>query len=118
MTARGSTPWAWLAPSPTLHAQCNPFANNAKAIQAGESEFHVNCSFCHGQGAHGGGRGADLSRTQQKRGSTNADLFRTIYDRVPGTHMAAAMGVEMKDQEILQVIVYLRSFQPELHQPK
>jgi cytochrome c oxidase cbb3-type subunit III len=99
----------------TLKAQeHNPLASDPQAVAAGESEFRINCSFCHGIGARGGGRGPDLTRVQKKHGNTDADLFRTIHDGVSGTDMPAAMGsigVEMKDQEIWQVIAYLRSVQ-------
>jgi cytochrome c oxidase cbb3-type subunit 3 len=105
---------AALALPPILHAQQNPLASNPAAVQAGESEFRINCSFCHGIGARGGGRAPDLTRTQKKHGNTDADLFRTIHDGVAGTDMPAAMGsigVEMKEEEIWEVIAYLRSVQ-------
>jgi len=105
---------AALALPPILHAQQNPLANSAAAVRAGESEFRINCSFCHGIGARGGGRAPDLTRTQKKHGNTDADLFRTIHDGVSGTDMPAAMGsigVEMKEEEIWEVVAYLRSVQ-------
>jgi len=99
----------------TLDAQeRNPLANDPNAVKAGESEFRINCIFCHGLGARGGGRGPDLTRSQKKHGNSDAELFRTIHDGVPGTDMPAQMGsigVEMKDREIWQVITYLRSVQ-------
>jgi len=104
-----------LALTLTLQAQeRNPLANDPAAVKAGESEFRINCSFCHGIGARGGGRGPDLTRVHKKHGTADADMFRTIHDGVSGTDMPAAMGsigVEMKDQEIWQVIAYLRSVQ-------
>ena len=42
----------------------NPLANNPNAAKAGEYEFRINCALCHGLGAHGGGRGPDLTRAQ------------------------------------------------------
>lgn len=92
----------------------NPFANDPKAAEAGKSNFRINCSFCHGLGARGGGRGPDLARANKKHGNSDAELFRTIHDGIPGTDMPATMGsigVEMKDQEIWQVISYLRSLE-------
>jgi cytochrome c oxidase cbb3-type subunit 3 len=104
-----------LALTATLCAQDrNPFANDPKAAEAGQSHFRINCSLCHGLGAHGGGRGPDLTHARKKHGNSDADLFRTIHDGVPGTDMPAALGsigVEMKDQEIWQVITYLRSIE-------
>src|ERR1700676_277872 len=100
----------------TLRAQeKNPFAGDAKAAKVGESQFRANCAFCHGLGARGGGRGPDLSRAQKRHGNSDADLFRTINEGVPGTAMppngATQQGVGMTEQEIWQVIAYIRSVQ-------
>lgn len=110
---RWSLPLIAFALAAALDAQDqNPFASDPKAAEAGKSHFRINCALCHGLGAHGRGRGPDLTRARKKHGNTDADMFRTIHDGVPGTDMPAAMGsigVEMKDQEIWQVITYLRS---------
>jgi cytochrome c oxidase cbb3-type subunit 3 len=98
------------------HAQDkNPLANDANAAKLGEFEFRANCAFCHGLGARGGGRGPDLTRAQKKHGNSDADLFRTINEGVPGTAMppngATQQGVGMTEEEIWQVISYIRSVQ-------
>lgn len=91
----------------------NPFAGNEQAAKAGESQFRSNCAFCHGLGARGGGRGPDLTRARKRHGSTDADLFRTINEGVPGTAMPAngttGQGVGMTAEEVWQVITYIRS---------
>jgi cytochrome c oxidase cbb3-type subunit 3 len=91
----------------------NPFVGDAKAAKLGEFQFRANCAFCHGLGARGGGRGPDLTRAQKRHGNSDADLFRTINDGVPGTAMppngATQQGVGMTDEEIWQVISYIRS---------
>jgi cytochrome c oxidase cbb3-type subunit 3 len=93
----------------------NPFAGDAKAAKIGESQFRANCAFCHGLGARGGGRGPDLTRAQKRHGNADADLFRTINEGVPGTAMppngATQQGVGMTEEEIWQVISYIRSVQ-------
>jgi cytochrome c oxidase cbb3-type subunit III len=93
--------------------ETNPFAGDAKAARAGESQFRANCAFCHGLGARGGGRGPDLTRAQKKHGRTDADLFRTINEGIPGTAMpqngTTSQGVGMTADEIWQVITYIRS---------
>src|SRR6267154_6109038 len=93
----------------------NPFANDPKVVKVGESQFRANCAFCHGLGARGGGRGPDLTRAQKRHGNSDADLFRTINEGVPGTAMppngATQQGVGMTEQEIWQVIAYIRSVQ-------
>ena len=100
----------------TLRAQDkNPFAGDATAAKIGESQFRANCAFCHGLGARGGGRGPDLTRAQKRHGNADADLFRTINEGVPGTAMppngATQQGVGMTEEEIWQVISYIRSVQ-------
>src|SRR5215469_7964774 len=92
--------------------QKNPFAEDPKAIKLGEFQFRSNCAFCHGLGAHGGGRGPDLTRAKKRHGNADADLFRTIREGVAGTAMPAAVGsigVAMTEEEIWQVIAYIRS---------
>jgi cytochrome c oxidase cbb3-type subunit 3 len=93
----------------------NPFAGDAKAAKVGEFQFRANCAFCHGLGARGGGRGPDLTRAQKRHGNSDADIFRTINEGVPGTAMppngATQQGVGMTEEEIWQVISYIRSVQ-------
>ncbi len=93
----------------------NPFSGDLEATKLGESQFRANCAFCHGLGARGGGRGPDLSRAQKRHGNSDANLFRTINEGVPGTAMppngATQQGVGMTEEEIWQVISYIRSVQ-------
>ncbi len=98
----------------TLSAQeKDPFAGDPKAAKLGESQFRINCAFCHGLGARGGGHGPDLTRAQKKHGSSDEDLFRTINEGVPGTAMPAngttGQGVGMTAKEVWEVITYIRS---------
>jgi putative heme-binding domain-containing protein len=107
---------ALIAVTGALRAQDkNPFAGDAKAARLGEFQFRANCAFCHGLGARGGGRGPDLTRAQKRHGNSDADIFRTINDGVPGTAMppngATQQGVGMTEEEIWQVISYIRSVQ-------
>jgi len=91
----------------------NPFANDPKAAKAGEYEFRINCALCHGLGAHGGGRGPDLTRAQKKHVHSDAEMFEVISNGIPGTIMPAngtnGQGVGMTDEEIWQIITYIRS---------
>src|SRR5215467_257438 len=101
------------------HAQAkNPYAANAKVAKLGEYEFRANCAFCHGLGARGGGRGPDLTRTPKKHGDSDQEIFTTISNGVPGTAMppngATQQGVGMTEEEIWQVITYIRSVE---HKP-
>jgi putative heme-binding domain-containing protein len=100
---------------PLLAQDKNPYAGDPKMAKLGEFQFRSNCAFCHGLGARGGGRGPDLTRAQKRHGNGDADLFRTINEGVPGTAMppngATQQGVGMTEEEIWQVITYIRSVQ-------
>jgi cytochrome c oxidase cbb3-type subunit III len=102
------------APAP-VHAadDRNPYAGDVKAAKAGQYEFRINCALCHGLGAHGGGRGPDLTRAQKKHAHSDAELFQVISNGIPGTVMPAngtnGQGVGMTDEEIWQIITYIRS---------
>src|SRR5213075_2893723 len=93
----------------------NPLAGDPQAAKLGEFEFRANCAFCHGLGARGGGRGPDLTRAQKRHGNSDAEIFHNIHDGISGTAMPAAtnggIGVGMSDEEIWQVVTYLRSAQ-------
>jgi cytochrome c oxidase cbb3-type subunit III len=91
----------------------NPLAGDPKAAKAGEYEFRINCALCHGLGARGGGRGPDLTRAQKKYAHSDAEMFQVISNGIPGTAMPAngtnGQGVGMTDEEIWQIITYIRS---------
>src|ERR1700691_1623351 len=91
----------------------NPLANDPKAAKAGEYEFRINCALCHGLGAHGGGRGPDLTRAQKRHVHSDAEMFEVVSNGIPGTVMPAngtnGQGVGMTDEEIWQIITYIRS---------
>src|SRR5579872_7030336 len=93
--------------------QRNPLAGNPKAAKAGEYEFRINCALCHGLGAKGGGRGPDLTRAVKKHTHNDAEMFQVISNGIPGTAMPAngtnGQGVGMTDEEIWQIITYIRS---------
>jgi putative heme-binding domain-containing protein len=91
----------------------NPLKDDPKAAKAGEYEFRINCALCHGLGARGGGRGPDLTRAVKKHTHSDADMFQVISNGIPGTAMPAngtnGQGVGMTDEEIWQIITYIRS---------
>jgi len=88
-------------------------SNDPRAAKAGEYEFRINCALCHGLGARGGGRGPDLTRAQKKHAHSDAEMFQVISNGIPGTAMPAngtnGQGVGMTDEEIWQIITYIRS---------
>lgn len=84
-------------------------AQKAATVKEGASLFRAGCSPCHGLNARGGGRGPDLTSGRWTHGSTDAAIFRTITQGVPGTEMPAN-GFE--DSETWAIIGYLRSLAP------
>jgi putative heme-binding domain-containing protein len=84
----------------------NPLTGDRVAIQEGSSLFRANCSPCHGLNAGGGGRGPDLRSGLWVHGSSDAAIFRTITQGVPGTEMPAN---PFEDSEIWALVAYLRS---------
>ncbi len=90
----------------------NPLAGDPSAIKEGASLFRSNCSPCHGLNAHGGGRGPDLTSGRWTHGSSDAEIFRTISQGVPGTQMLANA---FEDSETWAIVAYLRSLAPSAH---
>jgi putative heme-binding domain-containing protein len=90
----------------------NPLAGDPQAAKAGEYQFRINCALCHGLGARGGGRGPDLTRAQKKHTHSDAEMFQVISNGIAGTAMPAngtnGQGVGMTDEEIWQIIAYIR----------
>jgi len=107
--------WLVLVTAATVQAadDHNPLAGDPKAAKAGEYEFRINCALCHGLGARGGGRGPDLTRSQKKHTHSDAEMFQVISNGIAGTAMPAngtnGQGVGMTDEEIWQIIAYIRS---------
>ena len=95
------TPVVYFASVRAFAQQKNPYAGDAKIAKLGEYQFRLNCAFCHGLGARGGGRGPDLTRAQKHHGNSDAEMFSNIHDGIPGTAMPAGtnggIGVGMSD---------------------
>src|SRR5690349_3396122 len=83
----------------------NPHLGNESSIRSGMGMFRVACADCHGLDA-GGYRGPDLIAALAG-GMTDERLFDVIRKGVPGTEMPSR-GTDTADDEILQVIAYLR----------
>jgi PQQ-dependent dehydrogenase (methanol/ethanol family) len=105
----GAIPWAAQAPQQS-DVVVNPLAGNAAAIQTGGRLFDEFCADCHGSGAVGNNKGPALNTGTFKHGSDDAGLFRTIRDGVPRTEMDPNPNVP--DQQIWQLIAYIRSLAP------
>jgi putative heme-binding domain-containing protein len=89
--------------SETLPAN-NPHLRNKESIRNGMTLFRWRCGECHGLDATGY-RGPDLTAAMSA-GMPDERLFSVIRHGVPGTEMPAS---NMADDELLQVIAYLRN---------
>ncbi|MGH9840166.1 MAG: c-type cytochrome, partial [Blastocatellia bacterium] len=89
--------------------QNNPFAGKPEAIQAGKAVYDQMCAGCHGSRGDGG-RGPAVNKGVFKRGNEDASLFNVVKNGISGTAMPA-MG--LSDDEVWQVISYLRSMSGE-----
>src|SRR6266568_7451985 len=79
-------------------AQTNPFGASEGASQ-GRALFQIHCSYCHGANGEGG-RGADLTTGQYRRGGSDAELFATVRNGI-GSDMPA---VRATDGEVWKMI--------------
>ncbi len=86
----------------------NPLHGNAQAIDQGQQLFRLSCASCHGLNAKGL-RGPDLTTGQWIRGGSDAQLFRTIMQGIPGTDMPGAQIGDATSDQVWAVIAYLRT---------
>ena len=89
--------------APLTQAQVNPFTS-PEDLQQGNALFQKHCSYCHGSLGEGG-RGADLTAGVYRMGGTDADLFRTIRNGVPGSEMPT---VRATDDEIWKMAAFVK----------
>jgi putative heme-binding domain-containing protein len=75
------------------------------AVEEGRALFQIHCTYCHGARGEGG-RGADLTTGQYRQGSSDADLFSSIRDGIPGTEMPA---VRANDEEVWKMVAFVKT---------
>ena len=91
----------------------NPFAGDRQSGQGWRVRVPHQLRSVSRLGARGGGRGPDLTRAVKKHTHSDAEMFQVISNGIPGTAMPAngtnGQGVGMTDEEIWQIITYIRS---------
>jgi len=95
------------APQARHPAASNRHLGNRESIRGGMALYRVRCADCHGLDATGY-RGPDLVAALGG-GLPDERLFDTIRKGVPGTEMPAASPIDVSDDDILQLISYLKS---------
>src|SRR2546427_573130 len=73
----------------------NPLEGNADAIRGGMGLYRARCADCHGMDARGV-RAPDITQVWAS-GRTDAGLFKTIKEGVPGTGSRSTRGVRVAE---------------------
>lgn len=83
--------------------QKNPFESE-QDIHDGDDFFQTRCSYCHGAFGEGG-RGADLTTGLYRYGGSDAELFRTIRNGIPGSEMGPARA---DDDDLWRIVAFVK----------
>jgi putative heme-binding domain-containing protein len=81
-----------------------PKGNADAVVQQGKALFQIHCSYCHGANGEGG-RGADLTTGQYRHGGSDANLYSTVRNGIPGTEMPA---VRATDDEVWMMVAFVK----------
>jgi mono/diheme cytochrome c family protein len=94
----------------------NPIKPTAESIQAGKTVYNKYCKFCHNEDATGNGALApkdthppNLIDSKWDHGSTDGEIFVNIKEGIGPKYDMKAMKAKMKDEDIWNVVNYLRS---------
>jgi mono/diheme cytochrome c family protein len=89
-------------------------SDKAIAVNAGQALFKTDCTLCHGSNGEGD-VGPALNDKTFLNTTSDDTIFSVISSGVPGTQMPAwnqAHGGPLTDQDITQVVAYIRAWQP------
>jgi cbb3-type cytochrome c oxidase subunit III len=93
----------------------NPVEATPESLAAGKRIFQRYCANCHGINAEGGPGNdlippaPDLTAGTFRHGSSDGEIFNTIKNGVPPELNMGAWGDQLKDQDIWNVLNYVRS---------
>ena len=107
------------APKSNAAKMKNPVKATSESIEAGKTAFNKYCKFCHNEDATGNGALApkdthppNLIDSKWDHGSTDGEIFVNIKEGIGPKYDMKAMKAKMKDEDIWNVINYLRSLGP------
>lgn len=107
------------APKSDAAKMKNPVKASAESIEAGKTAYNKYCKFCHNDGGTGNGALApkdthppNLIDAKWDHGSTDGEVFANIKDGIGPKFEMKAMKAKMKDDDIWNVVNYLRSLGP------
>ena len=95
------------SPSAQAPAAKNPHEGNPDAIRNGMGLYRSRCADCHGMDARGV-RAPDLTQVWAS-GRNDEGLFNTIRRGVSGTEMPAFVSPRTTDNDVWQMLAYLRT---------
>jgi mono/diheme cytochrome c family protein len=97
----------------------NPVAATPASVTAGAATYKKYCAFCHGPAAKGDGplapkdsHPADLTDAKWDHGGTDGEIFATIQNGAPQPSAMKGFKGKMPDQDMWNVVNYLRSLGP------
>jgi putative heme-binding domain-containing protein len=85
----------------------NPF-DTAEAAEQGRVLFQARCGYCHGARGEDE-RGPDLTTGQYRHGGSDASLFNTIRNGIPGTEMPVVGATE---EEAWKLVAFVKRLAP------
>lgn len=95
----------------------NPVVSSPETMEKGKALYRRHCASCHGAGGKGdggqalsGGEPSDLTDDAWDTGSTDGEIFVVIRDGLSADMLA--YKDKLKDEQMWQVVVYLRSLGP------
>jgi len=89
--------------SSSAPSQKNPH-DSPQDVAIGKKYFSIRCAFCHGMEGEGG-RGVNLTAGQYRFGGSDAELFDTIRNGIPGSEM---VGSRAPDLEVWRMVAFLK----------
>jgi mono/diheme cytochrome c family protein len=96
----------------------NPVPSSPESVKAGQASYQKYCRFCHGADAKGNGpmapegtHPANLTDDKWDRGSSDGEIFLVIKEGAGPKFEMKGFKSKMTDQEIWNVVNYLRSIQ-------
>jgi cytochrome c oxidase cbb3-type subunit 3 len=93
----------------------NPVQASPDSIAAGKQSFNRYCANCHGLNAEGSPgndltpEAPDLTDKTWKHGSTDGEIFNSIKNGVAPDFNMGAFKDQLKDEDIWNVVNYIRS---------
>src|SRR5436309_1591218 len=93
----------------------NPVAATPESINAGQQLYQRHCASCHGKSGQGGSGNdlippaPNLTDAEWKHGSTDGEIFKVIKEGVPPELNMEPWGDRIKDQDIWNIVNYIRS---------